>query len=57
MPTIICSWCQYVGQGEELEDRQSDALVHELKEHKEEFIELHGQEWYDYYIEEFKEDL
>lgn len=29
MPTIICSWCQYVGQGETLEDRINDVEKHE----------------------------
>lgn len=29
MPTIICSWCEYVGQGEEYEDRINDVEEHE----------------------------
>ena len=29
MPTIICSYCQYVGQGEEYEDRLQDVEEHE----------------------------
>lgn len=29
MPTIICSYCQYVGQGEDFEDRLADVLDHE----------------------------
>ncbi len=29
MPTIICSFCQYVGQGEEFEDRIQDVESHE----------------------------
>lgn len=29
MPTIICSYCEYVGQGDEYEDRISDVEAHE----------------------------
>lgn len=29
MPTIICSYCDYVGQGDEIEDKWQDALNHE----------------------------
>ena len=29
MPTIICSYCEYVGHGEDFEDRLADVLDHE----------------------------
>lgn len=29
MPTIICSYCEYVGQGDEYEDRIADVEAHE----------------------------
>ena len=29
MPTIICSWCEYVGQGDDFADRIQDVLNHE----------------------------
>ena len=29
MPTIICSYCDYVGQGDEYEDRIQDVENHE----------------------------
>lgn len=29
MPTIICSFCEYVGQGEDELDQFADALAHE----------------------------
>ena len=29
MPTIICSFCEYVGQGDEYEDRIQDVETHE----------------------------
>ncbi len=29
MPTIICSYCEYVGQGDDDEDRISDVEAHE----------------------------
>ena len=34
MPTIICSYCQYVGQGDEYEDRIQDV------EDREEYCEM-----------------
>lgn len=30
MPTIICSYCEYVGQGELYEDRIADVEEHEV---------------------------
>lgn len=29
MPTIICSYCEYIGQGDDDEDRISDVEAHE----------------------------
>lgn len=29
MPIVICSWCDYVGQGKTLEDQYNDAKEHE----------------------------
>ena len=29
MPTIICSYCEYVGQGEDYADQIADVEVHE----------------------------
>lgn len=29
MPTIICSYCDYVGQGDEFEDRMTNVEDHE----------------------------
>lgn len=29
MPTIICSWCDYIGQGEDYDARIADVEVHE----------------------------
>ena len=43
MPTIICLFCQYVGQGDEMMDRWQDANAHELKEHPKEHREHYGE--------------
>ena len=29
MPTIICSYCEYVGSGDDFDDRLADVLDHE----------------------------
>lgn len=29
MPTIICSYCEYVGQGDDYEERIADVEAHE----------------------------
>lgn len=29
MPTIICDWCQYVGQGDSIAERWNDVFKHE----------------------------
>jgi len=29
MPTIICSWCQYVGQGVDPDSQLDDVIKHE----------------------------
>ncbi len=29
MPTIICTYCQYVGSGESYNDRINDVMIHE----------------------------
>jgi len=29
MPTIICSYCEYVGQGNDYEERIDDVEIHE----------------------------
>lgn len=29
MPTIICNWCQYVGQGSDDDERIADVEAHE----------------------------
>jgi hypothetical protein len=36
VPTIICGYCEYVGQGETMEARWDDARKHELIEHPDE---------------------
>ena len=35
MPTIICSYCQYVGQGDDDDERIADVECHEENECKE----------------------
>ena len=33
MPCIMCSYCEYIGQGETMEDMWANARRHELEEH------------------------
>jgi hypothetical protein len=42
MPTIICSFCEYAGQGETMEARWDDARKHELTEHPDEVKDEEG---------------
>jgi len=39
MPAILCSWCQYVGQGDDFDDKIADVEEHEEKHHAEEIAE------------------
>ena len=32
MPTIICNWCEYVGQGDNYEEKITDVECHEDEE-------------------------
>jgi hypothetical protein len=39
MPIVICKYCDYVGQGQTLEEKWDDAEKHEKSQHKKELKE------------------
>jgi len=57
MPTVICGYCMYVGQGECETTMWQDAQVHELEHHMEELIDEYGQDHIDYLKEVYEEEL
>ena len=44
MPTVICNFCLYVGQGGCEQTQYHDAEKHELREHRAELLEMFDQE-------------
>ena len=40
MPVVMCSFCEYLGNGEEVFSKWRDVEEHEEKEHKKELAEL-----------------
>lgn len=39
MPVVICAFCEYMGEGNSLEEEYLDAQRHELNEHRAELVD------------------